>query len=87
MFGVNFSLDAILLMYINKINNPPINIKNIIIVIQDDFIIFDKKIVVKVVCNNNNTPIISGVLIAIITVEIHIISLIVNVLINNKYFN
>lgn len=74
-FGVNFSLDAILLIYINKISSPPISIKNIIIAIQDESIDFDMKIVDTVVWINNKTPLTIGVFTLLITVEIHIIIL------------
>lgn len=84
ILGENFSFDAILLIYINKISSPPTSIRNIIIGIHEDFIIFVKKIVEIKVCNNSKVPIIRGVLIVVIIVAIYIIILIVIVLITTS---
>lgn len=72
---MNFSFDAILLIYINKISSPPINIKNIIIAIQDESIDFEISTVEIAVCKSKRIPIVIGVLTLLIIVEIHIIIL------------
>lgn len=59
---LNFSLDAILLIYMNKINSPPMNIKNVISAIHDDTIIFEINIVEMVVYKISIIPIDIGVL-------------------------
>lgn len=47
--GLNFSFEAILLMYINRINNPPMNMRKVIIAIHDDTRFFEITIVDSVV--------------------------------------
>jgi hypothetical protein len=71
-FGLNFSFEAILLMYINRISNPPMNIKNIIIEIQDLKSILEISIVEIIVWISRKLPMLIGVLRNIIKVEIPI---------------
>lgn len=89
-FILNFSLDAILLIYINKINNPPTNIRNITIEIQEDNIILDVSMVAIIVCINSITPIDIGVFINNVIEEIiSIIFIMVNLIssgILKKYY-
>lgn len=84
ILNLNFSFDAILLIYVNRINNPPIIIKNVIIEnqdVDDDKIII---IVVKIVWINKIDPIEIGVFIIIEIVEILIIILIIQILISSS---
>lgn len=81
-FGENFSFEAILLIYINKISNPPINIKKVIIDIQEAVIILDRVIVIKVVWTSSNIPIDMGIFIVGIIIEMNIIVLIIIIFIS-----
>ena len=71
--GLNFSLDAILLIYINRISIPPINIRNEIIGIHDDTVILDIKIVDIIVWIRSIIPKVIGVFIMKMIVEFNII--------------
>lgn len=84
MFGINFSLEAILLIYMNRISNPPINIRKRIIVIQDFSMFNDIKIVDKVVCVSRRIPIDIGVFKVGMIHDINIIPLIIIILISTN---
>lgn len=61
IFNLNFSFDAILLIYINRISRPPISIRNIIIAIHDISIILETMHVEIKVKEININPIDIGV--------------------------
>lgn len=57
ILDLNFSFDAILLMYEKIINKPPIIIKKVIIMNQDEYIVLFIKIIISIVCVINANPI------------------------------
>lgn len=71
-FELNFSLDAILLIYMNRINSPPMNMRKVIIAIHEDTMIFEIKTVEIIVYKIRRMPIDIGVFIIEIIEEITI---------------
>lgn len=71
-FELNFSLDAILLIYMNRINSPPMNMRKVIIAIHEDTMIFEIKTVEIIVYKIRRIPIDIGVFIIEMIEEITI---------------
>lgn len=82
--GLNFSFEAILLMYVNRISSPPISIKNIIMGIHDLFMDFASIMVIINVCIIRIIPIDIGVISDLIIDGKIIMILIINIFISTN---
>lgn len=77
MFILNFSFDAILHIYANKIINPPTIIKNVIIGNHEEFVILFMIIMMIIVCIKSDIPNDIGFFIIRFIVEIIIVIFII----------